>query len=278
MTMASYYSVIRFVPSALAEEFVNVGVLTFGDGDDRVRGKFLEDWHRVERFAEVTSSVRQARAFQEWVLESMVPEGPSDQRLKRIDVETVRRLANEWAGSLQLTQPRGSLLDPDELLEDVAPTFLIEPPERAERMPDKRHVVKLTSRSLQGSIKRRFGKKDHVIVQTRHPLSAGVRPRLFDIVIANGSPRHAVQCFNFNVSDTKKLLEQIDAIAFAVEDVHRKLKGLPISAVAAPPEQDSDGSFAQAQATFKQVGVEVVAEDDVDAWSERVVESLARSA
>jgi len=273
--MASYYSVVRFVPSALAEEFVNIGVLTFDDGDDRVRGKFLEDWHRVEKFAALVADVRQARAFQEWVLESMIHGAPTYSGLKPLTAAHLRHISSEWTGSLRLTPPRASMLDADSLLEDLAPTFLIEPPPRLDRVADKRQVVRKTTTILRASLKKHIGDGKHLIVQTRHPLVAAVRPRLFDIVIANGSPRYAVQCFDFNVADTKRLLEQVDATAFAVEDVHKKTKNLPVSVVATHPEQDPEGAYDQALATFKQVGVTMVQESDVDTWAESVASDLA---
>src|SRR5258708_17419881 len=116
--MTAYSSVVSFVASALAEEFVNNGVLAYGDR--QVRGKFLDNWNRVEMFAN-SERLLNARAFQDWVEQSMVTEGPSDQRTKRLDEVILRKIALEWHGSIQITEPRASLLDPDALLEDVAP-------------------------------------------------------------------------------------------------------------------------------------------------------------
>ena len=272
--MPSYYSVVRFVPSALAEEFVNVGVLTFGDG--KVRGKFLENWWRVERFADV-KTLASARAFQEWVEGSMVPEGPSDKRMRAIDESDVRRLSGEWAGSVQLSEPRASTLEPDDLLEDIAPTFLIEPPARNERPWDKRRVVTETSQAIRSAILEKIGKDTHLAVHTRRPISAGIRARVFDVVVSNAAPRLAVQCVNFNVNDMKRVLDQVDVVAFAMEDVHKKSKDFPFSVVVVPPEEE-EATFAQAKQTLESVGAEVVFESGMDEWSARAAERLAKTA
>ncbi len=146
----SFYSVVRYVPSSLAEEFVNVGVVSFGDG--KVRGRFLENWSRVERFADL-KSLTHAREFQEWVEGSMVEGGLSDARMKPIDEATVLRISTEWHGSVQLSEPRGSLLTADELLENVAPIFLMSrPPARSAVVTSARssamHLPRCGRRSL----------------------------------------------------------------------------------------------------------------------------------
>jgi hypothetical protein len=273
--MASYYSVVRFVPSALAEEFVNIGVLVIGDG--HVRGKFLEDWGRVERFAQ-GRDVRHARDFQEWVLGSMVPEGLSDRRMKAISEEDVHRISKEWIGSIQVTPPRASILSPEVLLEDIAPTFLgdtdaVELAEEAEVVTrfvhHKRKVVRATVNTLKEAIGRRG--KHGLMVKTQYPISANVRTRVFDIVIGNGVPKHAVQCFNFYVADPRKILEQVDATAFAVEDVRRK-SPLGVSVIASAPTDDT--AMLQAKNTFSAVGVPVVLADDIAGWSESLVGEL----
>ncbi|MDX2052566.1 MAG: DUF3037 domain-containing protein [Polyangiaceae bacterium] len=277
--MTSYYSVVRFVPSSLAEEFVNVGVLTFGDG--AVRGRFLEDWSRVELFAQSERLVS-ARAFQEWVQQSMVPEGPSDRRTKRIDEETVKRLAVDWQGSIQLTAPRASLLEPDALLDDVAPTFLVEPdePEKPARSAphatDKRRLVGSLKDALKGAVAEKIDKSQHVIVSTRSPVSADMRARLFDVVVSNGVARCAAQCFNFAVSDPWRVLEHVDASAFAMQDVRKKLPNLLLAMVVSAAS-NKDDAHEIARKAAKEVNAEFILDSEVDAWADVVIGQVAKT-
>lgn len=271
--MTSYYSVVRFVPSALAEEFINIGVLTFGDGI--VRGKFLDDWGRVERFAD-PRKLANAQAFQDWVLESMLPEGPSDRRLRPMSEETLKRIASQWGGSVQLSEPRGSLLEPDALLEDIATTFLIEPPPSQLPVGTRRPSEKVALRHLaKDALARAFATAGHDFqVKTRSPLSAAVRPRVFDVVVANGSPRCAAECFNFSVANPKSVLERLDAAAFAIEDARKKNRQLQAGFVSSLPDDDAQEAYAQAEATCAQVGIEFVPESRIPAWSEEVAAAV----
>lgn len=47
--MVSRYSVIQYVPDAIANERINIGVLVFDE--QVVRVKFLSKWNRVVHFA-----------------------------------------------------------------------------------------------------------------------------------------------------------------------------------------------------------------------------------
>lgn len=278
--MTSFYSVVRFVPSSLAEEFINIGVLTYGDGV--VRSKFVDDWGRVELFAQ-SDRLANAKAFQEWVEESILPEGPSDRRIKKIDEVTVRQIATEWQGSIQVTQPRASLLDPDVLLDDVAPTFLIEPisapPEILTRQPhaeDKRRLVSGLRDALAGAVSQHIQKDQHVVVRTRSRVSADMRSRKFDVVVSNGIARCAAQCFNFVVANPDRILEQVDATAFAIQDVRRKLPDLPMAMVLSKASAREDAHEIARKAAAK-AGAECVVEDELSGWAEDVIGRVAQS-
>ncbi len=50
--MASFYSVVQYVPDAVRDERINIGVLTFGDG--RVRHLFVDASHECGISADET--------------------------------------------------------------------------------------------------------------------------------------------------------------------------------------------------------------------------------
>ena len=47
--MATFYSVIQFVPDPVADERMNAGVVVFGNG--RILVRFVENWGRLQRFS-----------------------------------------------------------------------------------------------------------------------------------------------------------------------------------------------------------------------------------
>lgn len=98
-------------------ESMNVGVFAYAvDGDGRVRSRFIRDLARV-RAAFGRDEIL------EWWLENA---GPAVVDMGTF--EHLRRSVDSPYSSLRLTEPRGSLEDPDALVEWAARTFLVEPP------------------------------------------------------------------------------------------------------------------------------------------------------
>jgi Protein of unknown function (DUF3037) len=126
--MSAHYCVVRFLPSALAEEFVNVGVIAFRGST--VRATFLDDWTRAEEFG--GRSLAPARSFQAWI----------ERYQAALDEETIRLVQRNWKGSLRLSEPRASLLDVEALLAEIAPTFLVKTGPKEDPMPVKTYEVR----------------------------------------------------------------------------------------------------------------------------------------
>ncbi len=118
--MASYYSIIRYVPDPISEEAMNIGVAVFGSGG-RPQFRFIEDWTRarqfggertdfLERFGRQVSS-KQLGIFadsSEW------------------DEPRLRSVLGRWHNSIQFTTPRTSLKEPSALMSEVCSAFLRE--------------------------------------------------------------------------------------------------------------------------------------------------------
>lgn len=115
--MATYYTVIQYVPDPIADERINTGVIVFGEG--RIKSRFVDKWDRLSRF-----SGRDITALRDFAKE--IEEASKRPRSLggMIDENTIREMATHWTGSIQLTRPRGSLLSLDELMEDVGRRYL----------------------------------------------------------------------------------------------------------------------------------------------------------
>lgn len=115
--MASYYSVIRYFPNPISEECVNVGVAVFGNGAPRFR--FISDWNRAQQFGGESTEFLQR--FAEQVTSQQLgifsDSGAWDE-------ERLRSILSKWHNSIQFTPPRGSLQQPEALLQEVAGAFL----------------------------------------------------------------------------------------------------------------------------------------------------------
>ena len=106
--MASYYTVVQYVPDPLAGERINIGVFAYGEG--RILCRFLQNWNRVRAFG--GEDIQFLLDFTE--------------RAKSFTAEQVKKMAANWNHSIQLTEPRGWLTSPEDLLAEVAGLFLRE--------------------------------------------------------------------------------------------------------------------------------------------------------
>lgn len=123
--MASYYSIIQYVPNPLANERINIGVLIFDDKEIKV--KFLKNWKRVKNFC--MGDITFLRDF-ESQMQKAVSQGllfPGDSLLDQPRQERLQRVAESWMNSVQFTEPNFSLKPVDKLLEDSIKKYLIEP-------------------------------------------------------------------------------------------------------------------------------------------------------
>ena len=105
----SKYIVVRYVPDPIAEEFVNIGVIVF-DGE-RTLCKFLDSWERVENFN--SNDIQNIKDFVERI-NLAVKEGKWINKEKKAHINII-----------QFSEPRGSLEDGEDLLEDCVKTYLV---------------------------------------------------------------------------------------------------------------------------------------------------------
>lgn len=124
--MASRYSVIQYVPNPITEDRINIGVIVSDEQDVRVR--CLQNWERVRCFGmseDIDLLKNFAHKMQEATKERLLFPGdhPSDLPIH----ERFVNLAHGWMNGIQFTEPCDSLVSVDQLLEDMAQTYLLEP-------------------------------------------------------------------------------------------------------------------------------------------------------
>src|SRR5262245_57810921 len=130
--MPTFYTVAQCVPDPVADERINFGVIVYGDG--QIRSRFVKNWTRIRQFGvkdirflrDFVSRIEAAEAGQETL--------PAVPGLQRFDEAALQRIIGHWASGIQFTEPRGSLRDPDVVLDDAATRFL-----RGAADPRRRH-------------------------------------------------------------------------------------------------------------------------------------------
>jgi len=121
--MASFFTVVQYVPDPVADERVNVGVIVFGQ--DKLRAQFVHNWARVQRFGG-ERDLSYLRDFSRDVLHEATGTLPIESvtGARAFVTEQLQRMAREWTDSIRFTEPRPSLQDPDALLNDMTKRML----------------------------------------------------------------------------------------------------------------------------------------------------------
>ncbi len=259
--MASFYTVVQYVPDPVADERVNAGIIVFSQ--DRVAVRFIKNWARLQRFG--NKDVRFLRDFARELEERIEP------RLDRptLSEAAIREMAATWKDAIQFTTPRGSLLSVEELLKDAEVRFLAN--DRApESRPYTRHFLrKLAIDATELAFVQRGGVGARELVKRDFRISGAVESHPFSLAIANGQPLVAAEVFSFVGADRKGQEKDVRATAWAFEDVRKEHAGIDLAALVLTG-QETSSTYEDAEKVFRSLGVRVVPKDRVDEWADEV--------
>lgn len=233
--MAAHFSVVQYVPDPIADERMNIGVITVGNGG--IRCRFLRDWDRAERFGgkDVASLKGFARSVEETVIDQnrLLPAAPP------LDLNILDRMAAGWINSIQLTPPRGSILDADALLASVAGDFLKEhtPTKRGAR--DKRSIASEAFTAFGDALQRRFGTPLARELVTRDYSYRGRRDmHEFDVAVRNGDVFLGAYAISFDLATTSYLHDKVKIMAWDLSDVRIVHPAVELAVIASLPTSD----------------------------------------
>jgi hypothetical protein len=158
--MASYYSIIQYVPNPITDERINVGVVAFDA--QIVKVKFLSNWQRVKDFS--LGDINFLYEFQHrmQILASQGLLFPGDCLNGQAPQERLQKVAENWMNSIQFTEPSASLESLDILFKDTINEYLVEPKKAEKIVPevvrDRKRAIKIKFGYyiMGGSISRAF--------------------------------------------------------------------------------------------------------------------------
>lgn len=273
--MASRYSIIQYVPSSIADERINIGVLAFDE--EQVKVHFLSRWDRVRCFG-ATGDISFLRDFAHRMQEA-VQKGllfPGDEPSQQPKHERLAKVAKGWINSIQFTEPAGSLAPLDSLLEDIAKNYLLEIVPEKRKLRDRQAAARVAASHIRHVVKQRFGdEKAKELIRTDYELTGGHKEHKFDVTVANGRPFLAAHGISFEIQTPETL---IDSLAFMILDVKASNAEFPLGIVALPPQKEShdykrlNNVYRKTTKTYEDLGARVLQEADVDSW---VTEGLA---
>ncbi|PSB54099.1 DUF3037 domain-containing protein [filamentous cyanobacterium Phorm 6] len=273
--MASRYSIVQYVPNPITDERINIGVVAFDDNDVRVQ--FLNNWSRVQAFGR--EDIHFLRDFAKR-MNFAASEGllfPGDEPDGTPKHERLKKIARGWINSIQFTEPHGSLDNVENLLEDIAQTYLVNvvPTKTKRNRQDAARITTSIIRKTLISYDDKPALKE--MLKNDFPVKGSHKEHKFDAVVANGQPYFAAHGISFEVHIPESLQ---DSISWMISDVKESDPKLPIGIVALPPKQEwqdyekLNKVYQTTISTYRDLGAEVLQENEVQPWASQTIDKL----
>lgn len=254
--MPAYYSVVQYVPDVVRDERINIGVLAFNE--TRKVAQFIQNWDRVRQFGADTMALRR-----------------TCKAIEGMGLAAIRDAMQAWQHSIQFSTRRASLLDVETLLIDVARRFLIDPEVTGPAYRTKKEITKTTRSHLESAIAAKVSRVAATsLLSTDKQIEGALEPHEFDIRAINGKPIFAANVIAYQMPRLAILRRDIDATAWAIDDVRTKNQDLPIAVIAPDDPGKNESLFERSRSTFGSLGAEVVTEREVSNWSKRMAEEV----
>lgn len=264
--MVSYYSIIQYVPDPIADERINIGVITFDENNVRVQ--FLMNWERVRHFGKGNIDFLKdfAKRMKESAAIGLLFPGDKQGKPK---YDRLDRVARGWINSIQFTEPNGSLEDVESLLKEIVESCLIEPHKHKAEVHDRQYAVRLTKSRIKKILDSQFGTKAKELLKTNYFIPGNLTSNEFDVVVANGQPYFAAQGLSFEV---KVPQENQISIAWKIRDVKERSPDFPLAIVMLPPKEESrhykqlQQMYDETTKIYRNIGADVLHENEIEGW------------
>ena len=273
--MVSRYSIIQYVPNPIADERMNIGVLAFDN--ENVRVQFLRNWSRVHDFG--GENIRFLRDFAKKMQDSVEKEiffaKNEDKNISR--QEYLQKITQESINSIQFTESKASLMDVDTLLQDIVSICLIDSITKKALLRDRQGASKLANSRIKQAVTKYLGGDSEGLLQKHYSISGKHEKHEFDIAVANGHPYFATHGVSFEINPKKNLL---DALSYSIIDIKELDQNIPLGIFVLPPKKNLSKNYNDLQKiynsrteTFREIGAEVLKEDELNDWVHSVLVS-----
>lgn len=257
----SYYCIARYVPDPIKAEAANFGVFALSDG----KAKFhcISDWTRLRKFG--GEQIDFLKEFARWA-------GKMD------DEKGVRHIAAKWRNSIQLTEPQPSLMEIEQLLVYAAQNFLVETGPAKLGYRRKIDLLRTTQRTILDALNLRVGSVARIYLKPHYSMLGQTGRHTFDLGTANGLAYFLTQAISFEIADQREIEKQVDATAWAIEDVGRLNTKPPIGVAILPPKKTGgiENMYSNARNVFTDLGAEVLDEEGIRPWAKKMAELVPK--
>jgi hypothetical protein len=114
------------------------------------------------------------------------------------------------------------------------------------------------------------------LVQLHRSLEGKLGEHQFDVVLGDGKPLAAVNALSFEVASKRALQMEVDATAWALDDVRHLDDKIPLAVFVLPPtNSDAEQVFRSASKIIKALGAKLLDDDPAMArWTKRQLRHL----
>jgi hypothetical protein len=266
--MASRYTIFQYVPDLISGERINFGLAAYDDESVHVR--FLDRWSRVREFA--GKDIGFLKHFAGRLRES------ADSSTLLIDVGTVTRLdhalitkmAERWMHSIQVTEPRASMLSARALADQMS-TKVLRQSGRTQPTARRKIAQQAAINGVRAALDEATHGRSKELLKPGGILKGELTENKFDAVVQNGTPVLAAHGISFQGPSEGHATNAVNAISFMLSDVRHRYAEMPLALVAIPPRFDVSGEYERAQEICAKLHVDVVDPNLVEEWARPTV-------
>lgn len=268
--MVTKYSVVRYLPNPLSGEMINIGVVAWGE-DKKIAFRFAKDWRRAKAFGR--EDITFLRDFAEQIEASAHVELPLTFASKPVDAKQLEQFAEDWSNSIQFSELRTSLLSPEEVIREVSSIYLPMLPHHPQKGRTRHTAALLALERVSRVLIDERGPEAGGLIKREHGIRGRFDEHLFDVVVANGRPFLAAQGLSFEKSFTRTVQKDVDATAWAIDDVKRAHRHLPVAILALTPGKQCQPA-ERARKIFRALDADMISEKQMDHWVKQRIRTL----
>lgn len=266
--MASRYTIFQYVPDLISGERINFGVLAYDDESVHVR--FLDRWARVREFA--GKDIAFLKHFAGRIRESADASSLLTDvgSVTRLDHALITKMAERWTHSIQITEPRASMLSARALADQMAAKVLRQGG-RTPRVARRKDAQQATINGVRAALDDATEGRSKELLKPGGILKGELTENRFDAVVQNGTPILAAHGISFQGQSDGHATNAVNAISFMLSDVRHRYSEMPLALVAIPPRFDVSGEYDRAQEICAKLKVDVVDPQKVEEWAKPAI-------
>jgi len=259
--MTAYqFAVLRFMPDALRQETLNVGVIVVAPEPQSAVFRVLPKADARLKSLGFDNNID----FLQDVARGLAH--PTSQPGRTV-TDALSIAHTEWGGTVRVSELRAVLHDDaNQLCDELFDRYVANP--RTRRKPayrDRRVARQRVTKALRARL-------TPEVVQAAPHVSGRFEQHKFDLGLRNGRLLHAVAAFSFELPSLNDLQTEVDACAWAISDVRALDPQLPITVVTIG---DSHRQLLdRAQTMYESIGARLILESNIEEWARGIASEL----